>query len=79
MVALTDGLKIEVPSWMLDASVCTQLRAELLSRVSLSALRDLRALLDAQPPSMSQAPVHLPSPAEKEAKCARLKKGRATR
>lgn len=79
MVALTNGLKLEIPSWMLDATVCARLRAEPSSRVSLPALRDLRALLDAQQPSMSQAPGHLPLPPEKEAKCARVKKGRNAR
>jgi predicted transcriptional regulator len=44
----TDATTLELPSWMLDASVCASLVDEREPRVSVAALRALRELIDAQ-------------------------------
>src|SRR5713226_6729418 len=49
LISLPDGLQIAIPRWMLDPVACDQLPAEDRARIGLSALRDLRALLDSHP------------------------------
>ena len=36
---------LEIPKWMFDSGLCSMMKPESLARVSLSALRALRALL----------------------------------
>ena len=48
VISLPDGMQIAVPRWMLDPVACDQLRAEDRPRIELSALRNLRILLDSQ-------------------------------
>jgi hypothetical protein len=49
VITLGDDVQVAVPSWMLDPVVCQQLTDEEHPRLSVAALRDLRALLDNQP------------------------------
>jgi hypothetical protein len=49
VVKLADDVQVAVPTWMLDPLVCQQLTDEARPRLSVAALRDLRALLDSQP------------------------------
>src|SRR5262249_9562408 len=48
IVALDDGLQIAIPPWMLDARACEALVVAPAPRIALTALRQLRDLLDAQ-------------------------------
>jgi hypothetical protein len=48
VVKLPEGLQIALPSWMLDLVVCDQLSDEPQPRISVSALRRLRDLIDSQ-------------------------------
>jgi hypothetical protein len=41
-------LRIMIPCWMLDDSLCLAMELELLPRIAVTALADLRALVDAQ-------------------------------
>ena len=49
VIKLADDVQVAVPTWMLDPLVCQQLTDEEHPRLSVVALRDLRALLDSQP------------------------------
>ena len=49
VIRLADDVQVAVPTWMLDPLVCQQLTDEEHPRLSVAALRDLRALLDSQP------------------------------
>jgi len=49
VIKLADDVQVAVPSWMLDPLACQQLTDEVRPRISVAALRDLRALLDGQP------------------------------
>jgi len=49
VITLADDVQVAVPTWMLDPLVCQQLTDEEHPRLSVAALRDLRALLDSQP------------------------------
>ena len=50
IVELADGLRLALPQWMLDPRACEALVVAPTPRIALTALRQLRALLDAQPP-----------------------------
>jgi hypothetical protein len=56
IVALADGLQLAVPAWMLDPAACEPLCVTATPRISLSALRQLRTLLDAQALGTGPAP-----------------------
>jgi hypothetical protein len=47
------GLQLAVPSWMLDAIFCGRLVDEPEARLAVSALTELRELLDSQGPLAS--------------------------
>ena len=49
VITLADDVQVAVPTWMLDPLACQQLTDEVRPRISVSALRDLRALVDSQP------------------------------
>jgi hypothetical protein len=49
VIALADDVQVAVPTWMLDPLACQQLTDEARPRIAVSALRDLRALVDSQP------------------------------
>jgi hypothetical protein len=48
VVRLPDGAEIGIPSWMLDPLACSQVKDEPRPRVAVSALLELRQLLDGQ-------------------------------
>jgi hypothetical protein len=48
VIRLADDVQVAVPTWMLDPVACAQLTDEARPRISVSALHDLRALLDQQ-------------------------------
>jgi hypothetical protein len=48
IVELADGLQVAVPQWMLDPLACEALGVVPIPRISLTALRQLRDLLNAQ-------------------------------
>ena len=48
VIKLADDVQVAVPTWMLDPLACQQLTDEMRPRISVAALRDLRALLDSQ-------------------------------
>ena len=61
LVVLPDETHGAIPEWMLDPVACAGLTDEPSPRISLGALRELRALLDSQslsssPPSVSTGP-----------------------
>src|SRR5439155_9075131 len=43
VIKLADDVQVAVPTWMLDPVVCQQLTDEAHPRLSVAALRDLRA------------------------------------
>ena len=49
VITLADEVQVAVPAWMLDPLACAQLTDEARPRIAVSALCDLRALLDQQP------------------------------
>jgi len=49
VITLADDVQVAVPTWMLDPLACAQLTDEARPRIAVSALCDLRALLDQQP------------------------------
>ncbi|MSO45929.1 MAG: hypothetical protein EXQ59_04080 [Acidobacteria bacterium] len=49
VITLSDDVQVAVPTWMLDPLACAQLTDEARPRISVSALRDLRAVVDSQP------------------------------
>ena len=49
VIKLADDVQVAVPTWMLDPLACQQLTDEVRPRLSVAALKDLRALLDSQP------------------------------
>ncbi len=48
-VRLKDGLRIAIPSWMLDPILCDQLKEEDSPHIAISALLSLCDLVDSQP------------------------------
>jgi len=49
MIRVIDAdLKISVPAWMLDQSVCSSMAIEGIAMIALSSLRDLRESVDLQ-------------------------------
>ncbi|HEY5547012.1 MAG TPA: hypothetical protein VIK50_13255 [Gemmatimonadaceae bacterium] len=48
VITLADDVEVAIPTWMLDPLACAQLTDEARPRIAVSALRDLRALLDQQ-------------------------------
>src|SRR5262249_32007484 len=48
VVKLRDEVQIALPAWMLDPVCCQQLTEEAQPRIAVSALCDLRALVDSQ-------------------------------
>jgi hypothetical protein len=56
VVELADGLQLAIPAWVLDPVACAPLCVTATPRISLSALRQLRALLDAQALEVGPAP-----------------------
>ena len=56
VVQLPDGIRIAVPSWMLDPLACSQVNHAPAPYVSVDALLVLRALLNHQPPLLTSEP-----------------------
>jgi len=49
VIKLRDDVQVAVPSWMLDPVCCQQLTEEVRPRIAVSALGELRELVDSQP------------------------------
>ena len=49
VIELRDEVQVAIPSWMLDPVVCQQFRDEPQPRLAISALLELRHLVDSQP------------------------------
>ena len=58
VITLADDVQVAVPTWMLDPLACQQLTDEAHPRIAVSALRDLRALVDGQPLLATVARAH---------------------
>jgi len=56
VITLGDDVQVAVPTWMLDPLACAQLTDEARPRICVSALCDLRELLDQQPRLAPAAP-----------------------
>jgi hypothetical protein len=46
VITLADDVQVAVPTWMLDPLACARLADEARPRISVSALCDLRALIE---------------------------------